>query len=280
MATARTKIMFMIAFILALSSAWVANSWVQQRALEAGKNTQLEMQQVVVAALDIPFGHALESRHLTLKEWPAHLTPAGAFLNVDNVLGKVARVEILNGDVVTEQRLVNHIEGSHLAALIESNKRGVSVRVNDVIGVSGFLLPGNRVDVFAVKKKERGSEDVVVDTVLRNVKVLAVDQETSPDANNPKVVRAVTLELTPEESESLIKAMHEGKIQLALRNPDDLIIPKPVEVAPPPPPKQEIAQVAIKRPSVPKPEVKYVPPTPHSVMVIRGINVSEERPQN
>ena len=199
-------------------------------------------------------------------------------MNADEALGKIARVEILSGDVVTEQRIVSHLEGSHLAALIENNKRGISVRVNDVIGVSGFLLPGNRVDVYAVKRKSRGSSDVVVDTVLRNVKVLAVDQEASPDANNPKVVRAVTLELTPDESESLIKAMHEGKIQLALRNPDDLVVPKPV--APPPPPKAEIAQVAIKRPSVPKPEVKYVPPTPHSVMVIRGINVSEERPQN
>src|ERR1700686_4217002 len=109
---------------------------------------------------------------------------------------------------------------SALAANIAKDKRAVTVRVDDVIGVAGFLLPGNRVDVVATRKDDRTSV-IPSETILNNIKVLAVDQSAAANSNEPVVVRAVTLEVTPEEAETLLKGKAAGSIQLALRNPLD-----------------------------------------------------------
>jgi pilus assembly protein CpaB len=132
--------------------------------------------------------------------------------------------------------------------------RAVSVRVNDVVGVAGFLLPGNRVDVVAAYRERT---DTHSETVVQNVKVLAVDQSASSDKNEPIVVRAVTLEVSPADAEKLILAEQRGSIQLALRNPlDESITKKAVAAAP---------VVRTKAP----------PPAP-TVAVIRGTEMAKE----
>jgi pilus assembly protein CpaB len=144
--------------------------------------------------------------------------------------------------------------------------RALTVRVDDVIGVAGFLLPGNRVDIVAVRRPP-GGRSAVSETLLQNVKVLAVDQTTSPDKNEPVVVRAVTLELTPKQAEQLAEATEEGKVRLTLRNPLDSVTvaaaPEPSPVAPPPKPK----------PATPK----RVGPRVGQVTVIRGTAVSTSK---
>ncbi|MCE6981707.1 Flp pilus assembly protein CpaB, partial [Pseudomonas frederiksbergensis] len=136
-----------------------------------------------------------------------------------------------------------HLGGSTLASLIEPTNRAISVRVDDVVGVGGFLLPGNRVDVLATKQTGN-TGNAESRTILEDLRVLAVDQTASTDKTQPVVVRAVTLEMTPDEAELLVKGMTDGKLQLALRNPLDnnkLPVTKPVElaqVAPVPPVKQ------------------------------------------
>ncbi|WP_080994042.1 Flp pilus assembly protein CpaB, partial [Vibrio campbellii] len=116
-------------------------------------------------------------------------------------------------------------EGATLAALIPENKRAITIRVNDVIGVAGFLLPGNKVDILNTISSGKG-KSASTKTVLKNIKVLAVDQTAKTNDNKPVIVRAVTLEVTPKEAEKLLSENSKGKIQLALRNPHE--VDKPV----------------------------------------------------
>ena len=207
--------MFAIALLLGLGAAWMANGWIQARIqpAEAG-----DAATVVVAALEVPFGTKIESSHIRTAEWPVGSVPEGSFSDPAEVEGKIAKQAFFPGEILLEGRVAEHLGGSTLSAIIEPTKRAITVRVNDVIGVAGFLLPGNRIDVLATRKD---SNRVHTRTVLEDIKVLAVDQTASPEKDKPVVVRAVTLEMTPEEAEILVKSTQEGTLQLTLRNPLD-----------------------------------------------------------
>lgn len=265
MAATRSKVMFLLALLFAGAAAWLANLWVQRNVMPAPSAVAIEMQNIVVAAMDIPYGQVIESQHIKTVQWPKHLLPTGALHTPEAAVGQVARQAIVADDVVTQSRIAQHLDGSHLAALVNSNKRAMSVRVDDVVGVSGFLLPGNHVDVVGVRV-DRSTGAAKVDTVLQDVVVLAVDQDISPEKDKPKIVRAVTLEVTPEQSETLIKASHEGTIQLTLRNPGD----RTIAAAPAPIPKPAMKVVTKQAPAP-------VEPAPFKVTVIRGTAVSEEK---
>jgi pilus assembly protein CpaB len=172
---------------------------------------------------------------------------------------------MLRGDMVRQPRVAEHLGGSTLASLIDKSKRAVSVRVDDVVGVGGFLLPGNRVDVLATRRVGNGEESQAR-TILEDLRVLAVDQTASTDKTQPVVVRAVTLEMAPEEAEKLVKAMSEGQLQLALRNPLDNSrkAVQPVAVAQP-------VAAPVKAPARPRPA------QPAGVTVIRGTDVNRVR---
>lgn len=215
----RSLILLVFALMLAIGAAWMANTWISQKSsnhLADGKTTA-----VIVAEMDIPFGQKIDTVHLKSIEMPKELAPAGSFRSTDEVVGKVATDAIFSGEVIIAQRVADHAGGSALAAMVDPDMRAVSVRVNDVTGVAGFLLPGNRVDVLAARKENRRS---VTRTVIQNVRVLAIDQTSSPEKDKPVVVRAVTLEVSPKQSELLFQAMDEGTIQLTLRNPTDKIV--------------------------------------------------------
>ena len=131
----------------------------------------------------------------------------------------MANQKLIAGEPLLAERLVERLTGSALSAMIAPNMRAITVRVNDVAGVAGFLLPGNRVDVLGTRKVNGRANTT---TVLQNVKVLAVDQRANRDKDEPIVVRAVTLEADVEDSITLVRATEEGTVQLALRNPEDL----------------------------------------------------------
>jgi pilus assembly protein CpaB len=136
------------------------------------------------------------------------------------VINKVTMNKYFPGEIITNNRLSDHLSGSTLSALISKEYRAISVRVDDVVGVAGFILPGNRVDILKTQL-ETPSNTAITKTILQDIKVLAVDQEVSQDKEKPTIVRAVTLELKPEQAEIIVKAMREGTIQLTLRNPID-----------------------------------------------------------
>jgi pilus assembly protein CpaB len=223
MSKRRTLPMFIVALLLGLGAAWLANGWVQAR-LQPADVTDTTM--VVVAALEIPFAEKIEAVHLKTIKWPSGMLPAGAVSDPAEVVGKIAKQGFFPDEIILQERIAEHLGGSTLSAIVEPNKRAITVRVNDVIGVAGFLLPGNRVDVLASRKIKKRAE---TRTVLKDMKVLAVDQTASPEKDKPVVVRAVTLEMTPAEAEILVKSSQEGPLQLTLRNPLDqqLAVKKP-----------------------------------------------------
>ncbi|ERI53972.1 pilus assembly protein CpaB [Pseudomonas sp. EGD-AK9] len=265
----RTLVLIALSLILGLGAAFLANNWLNAR-LNAGPDDNL--QNVVVATVEIPFGQMVEAQQVTLVRMPKGTVPDDAFDATDKVTGKIATFAMLKGDIVRGARLAEHLGGSTLASLIEKDKRAVSVRVDDVVGVGGFLLPGNRVDVLVAKKVGNNS-NAVSETILEDLRVLAVDQTASTDKTQPVVVRAVTLEMTSEEAEVLVKAQTEGKLQLALRNPLDNQKKPPVP--------EVVAQVEAPAPvPVAKPVVRRSSGGGGGgVTIIRGIEVQAAKAQ-
>ena len=211
----RFIIMFSIALLLALLAAWVANFWIQARAIPD------KTASVVVAAVEIPYGVKLEDTQVKVLAWPGDSVPQGSFSSKEQVVGKVTKNNFYPDEPITEKRMSEHVGGSTLSGLISKDYRAISVRVDDVVGVAGFILPGNNVDILSTKK-EPATNQAITKTLLQNINVLAVDQEVSQEKDKPAIVRAVTLELKPEQAEIIVQAMQEGTIQLTLRNPDDL----------------------------------------------------------
>ena len=214
--SSRTLPLIGVSLVMGLGAAWMADSWLSAR-LNATPDDHLRS--VVVATVEIPFGQMVEAQQVTTVRMPMDTIPDDALDSSDKAVGKIATFDILRGDVMRSARLSEHLGGSTLASLIATDKRAISVRVDDVVGVGGFLLPGNRVDVLATKTTTAGGNNAVSRTILENLRVLAVDQTAGTDKTQPVVVRAVTLEMSAAEAETLVTAQTEGKLQLALRNP-------------------------------------------------------------
>jgi pilus assembly protein CpaB len=241
---------------LGVAAAWMASNWARQSS-EAGS---VPMVTVVAAEIAVPFGTKVSERHLKTLSMPAEFVPPGSFATVEEVVDRVTVQPIVAGEILMRERFSEHGDGSTLAALVSEKMRAVTVRVDDVIGVAGFLLPGNRVDVLAARRES--GQRATAETILRDVRVLAVDQTAASEKNEPVIVRAVTLEVNPQQAEILVKAKEEGSIQLTLRNPLDEEIAV-VEAASPPP-----APVRVRAPAAPR---------PRTVTVIRGTDVSTTR---
>ena len=179
---------------------------------------------VVVAAVDIELGSRVNPQMLTTVDWPSGSVPNGAFSDIKALDERVVKVGVLRGEAIMEGKLAPVGTQGGLSAVIASGKRAMTVRVNDVVGVAGFALPGNYVDVMvnAQQDKGRGEEALQISkTVLEKVLVLAVAQEANRDDTKPKVVSAVTLELSLEDSEKLDLARSVGTLSLVLRNQMD-----------------------------------------------------------
>ena len=261
MAKKRAYLMIAMSLVMGIAAAWMARNWIQS----AGRDSGVQMASVVAADLGIPFGTKVQSRHLKVLEMPAEFVPPGSFDSIDDVLERVTLQPIVAGEILMKGRFVDYDDGSTLAALVGKNMRAVTVRVDDVIGVAGFLLPGNLVDVLASRQAQ--DRRATAETILRAIKVLAVDQTAAADNSEPVIVRAVTLEMSPEHAEILFKAREEGSIQLTLRNPLDdeelLVEELPVE------------EVEVAQPVSPAPRRVVAPPTREfPVTIIRGTNVS------
>lgn len=265
--TRRSLTLIAISLALASVAALLAGRWMTSRAA-AVDASRPQAVRLVAAAIDIPFGTVIESRHLTSMAVLASARPKGSYTLAEDVIGKVPKGDVFTGELLLAERLVKPGEGSTLAAVVSPSMRAVTVRVDDVVGVGGFVLPGNRVDVIAAREQNGRAE---AETLLERVKVLAVDQQASADRNAPVVVRAVTLEVTPQGAEEIARARQQGAIQLALRNPTDQ--GSHTHAAPPAQsvPVTVSAVVASPRGRMPRAE-------PSPVMsIIRGTTLSDQR---
>ncbi|MDR0216309.1 MAG: Flp pilus assembly protein CpaB [Comamonas sp.] len=210
--------LFVLAVLASLAAAVYAANWVAQRG-------SIDADKVVVAAADIPLGSKITPTMLSTVDWPRGSIPEGAFNDMQKLQERVVKVGVLRGEAVLEGKLAPEGTKGGLAAIIAPGKRAMSVRVNDVVGVAGFALPGNYVDVVVNAQQEQNGKTEesrqISMTVLENVLVLAVAQEAGRDETKPKVVSAVTLELSPSDAEKLDLARSVGSLSLVLRNQID-----------------------------------------------------------
>jgi pilus assembly protein CpaB len=183
----------------------------------------METQPVVVAAADLPLGSALEKDHLQVVDFPKGQAPEGTFPTPEEIVGRGLIVPVVKNEPILAAKLASKEAGSGLPPVIPEGMRAVSVRVNEVVGVAGYVLPGNRVDVLATASPTDKRADTTSKVVLHNVQVLTSGTriEQDQDQNKPMQVTVVTLLVNPEQAERLALASTEGKIQLALRNPLD-----------------------------------------------------------
>lgn len=209
--------LIVFALLIGLAAAAYATGWISRQAGIASNK-------LVVAAVDIELGSKITPQMLTSLDWPAGSVPPGAFTDVKALQDRVVKIGVLRGEPLVEGKLAPAGSQGGLSAVIAEGKRAMTVRVNDVVGVAGFALPGNYVDVMvnAQQDKTRGEEGRQISkTVLEHVLVLAVAQEAGRDDTKPKVVSAVTLELSPADSEKLDLARSVGTLSLVLRNQVD-----------------------------------------------------------
>jgi len=241
-------------------------------------------QAVVVAAADLQLGAELKKEDVTIIQFPAGKTPEGTFAKPEEVIGRGLIVPIVKNEPILKAKLASKEAGSGLPPVIPEGMRAVSVRVNEVVGVAGYVLPGNRVDVVATASPTDARSDTTSKVVLSNVQVLTAGtrMEQGQDQSKPVQVTVVTLLVYPEQAERLALASTEGKIQLALRNPLD-------QGAPPTPgiktaglmgtAAAKPAQMASNsRPRSAQPVTQTVPQAPPlpTVEVIRGDKRAQE----
>lgn len=211
--------MMALAVVLGLAAVALASRWLLRQ-------TPSVSSKIVVAGADVSLGQRLAPDMLKLIDWPADNLPQGATQDPLKFSGRVLKSSVLRGEPLTEAKLAPVGTVGGLSALITEGKRAITVRVNDVIGVAGFALPGNYVDIIVHTQKEadegarRHAQDISK-IVLERILVLAVAQEVGRDDTKPRVVTAVTLEVTPDQAENLDLARSVGSLSLVLRNQID-----------------------------------------------------------
>ena len=180
---------------------------------------------VVIAKVPIPVGTKITAEHLGTASIPNGSMPDGAFKDIDKVAGRVAIIPIGLREPVTDTKLAPEGTAGGLSAVIPEGYRAMTVKVNDVVGLSGFVMPGSFVDVVCVitPADQQSNGGPVSKIVLQNIKVLASggDIDRPKDESEPNSVKAVTLQVTPEQAEKLALAVNEGKLQLVMRNYGD-----------------------------------------------------------
>ena len=208
----------MLAVVSGGSAAYFALAYLQQRtprliAAEAPR------QQVAVAARDLPLGTRVRAEDVRMIDWPGEAVPQGFITDPGGVVGRGLITPVRANEVILEGKLATREAGAGLSITIPAGMRAVSVRVDDVIGVAGFVLPGTRVDVMLTLPPKLERRETVTQVILQNMQVLAAGQIVQQDAQGkPITVSVLTLMVTPEEGELLVLAANEGRIQLALRN--------------------------------------------------------------
>lgn len=174
---------------------------------------------VVVAHKDMTFGTTLKEEHLSVVEFPKGSVPSGAYSSIDTVLNQTTKVFVVEGEPILASKL--SAIGGGLSVRIPSNMRAMSLKINEVTGVSGFVLPGDRVDVVVTVENVGGANIAVTKTVLQDLEVLAAGVKTETKNNHNITVQTVTVLVEPEGAEKLALGVHQGSVHLSLRNPVD-----------------------------------------------------------
>ena len=266
----RLKIALVVAVFFGLIAAYGIYNFLNQQQKETDSLRALN-QDIVVAAQDIPPGtvlndEALKKGLIKTTPWPKSSIPAGAFSTPQQVLGKVNRVKIVANEPILESRLAG--EGAGLTVRLEAGKRALALRVDEIVGVSGFIVPDDRVDIILTTTPMGAAQDAKISKiVLQNKRVLSVAQSTEQKDGKPQLARSITLEVTPEEAEKLSLATSEGQIVLALRGLGDDAQATTIGSN-----KRDLLSLAAAPRKTPGGTVVQAPPDKFRVEVIMGSN--------
>jgi pilus assembly protein CpaB len=232
------------------------------------KTVTMPTRPVVVAATDLDIGATLRRDDIRIIDWPANAVPSTVISNPDEVIGHGLIMPVIQNEPILPMKLASKDAGGGLPPSIPTGFRALSVRVNEVIGVAGYVLPGTRVDVVATVSPTDQHTDMTSKVILTNVQVLAAGTKIERDVehNKPMPVTVVTLLVDPEQSERLTLAASEGKIQLALRNPLDKTTPVTRGIRP----AALVGDIALARPRVARAAKAAPPPDLPTVEIIRG----------
>ena len=225
-------IMLVVALVLGISAALLSKIWLQAQVSQpqiAEAAPKVDMGTVVLAAKSLRFGNRLSKRSLVEVEWPTKAIPKGAFIKISDVVNGKDRRVVLSSIEANEPVLSWKITGpgqrASLSALIAEDMKAVTIRVNDVLGVAGFVLPGEHVDILLTRTEIQEAGDrapvrknAFTDVLLQNVRVLAVDQLADDRTEEPTPAKAVTIEVTTEQAQKLMLASSVGQLALALRS--------------------------------------------------------------
>ncbi len=210
------------AFTLALLASLVAYKYLTEKT-HAAEQAKLQTVGIIAAVVDIPMGSTINPNQVAATPWPEGNLPFDSFRDPNAVVGRMTRREFLKGEPIVESKLLPKDKNSGILAMkVPPGMRAFSVKVNEVVGVGGFIVPDSRVDVVtttAVSPNRQQHQFSKV--VLQNVLVLAAGQSVEQKDNKPVTVNTVTLAVTPEEAEKLALASNDGKVQLVLRNFSD-----------------------------------------------------------
>jgi pilus assembly protein CpaB len=254
-------IILVAAIAMGGGAAYLAHGW-----LQAQMNVAAAYQpagHIVIAAESLPYGAGLTADNVTEIPWFTNKLPDGSFASKDDLLAGGRRTVLYplkEGEPVLRSKVTGAGQRASLAAVLEEGKRAVTVRVDDVRGVAGFVLPGDFVDIVMIADDVSSKRQSYSDILLEHIKVLAIDQIASEAEDKPTVARAVTLEVSKEQAQKILLATNVGKLSLILSRPIESgsdpnrrigerdigrIIPEPVKpVAPPPPPAPVVAAPA------------------------------------
>jgi pilus assembly protein CpaB len=209
----------LLALVLGLATAAYAAIWLQQ---QSASNTL----QVIVAQRDLQMGTRLQPDMLQTLAWPKAAGIQDPLTTLDQAVGRVIHMPVLRGEPLLQSKLAAEGEKGGLSSVLAPGQRAVTVKVNEIMGVAGFALPGNFVDVMV--NMPDGENQPVSKIVIERIRVLAVAQDVSTNESKPRVVNAVTLQVSPQQAEQIDLARSVGTLSLVLRSYSDII---PVQTA-------------------------------------------------
>lgn len=219
MRSRRLFIVMALALLSGLAAAWLALNYLRQPESPI-RTVEVSETEVVVAARDLSLGTVLTAEDVKLVGWPGGLLPEGYSSSVEEVLGRGVITRVVLNEPLISSKIAVKEAGGGLPIVIPEGMRGVSVRVDDVISIAGFVMPGTRVDVLVTLDQ---ADNPVTKLILQNVPVLTSGQviEQAEDGQ-PIQVTVITVLVSPDEAEELVLASTRGRIQLALRNTLDV----------------------------------------------------------
>jgi pilus assembly protein CpaB len=277
-----------VSLVIAFVGSYFIYMWIQkQQAPQQVVQVQADAVPVVVAVSDLPWGTQLKPEMLKTTPFLKQSLPAGYFSGPNDIKDRIVVAPLKANDPVTEHKLApTDIKTGGVSAVLEQGKRAIAVKGDKVIGIAGFINPGNKVDVLVtIEDPQKKEEKEKTKTILENIMVLATGtQMQKNEKGEPSPVDVYTLAVTPEEAEILSLGANQGKLQLALRSVTDteVVLTKGVNISkmlasyspsnpPPPPPKQNEAKEA------PKVVQKWAPRPAVSVEIIKGNEISQKK---